>query len=81
MGGIAPAISPLTPAPAILDIDQEAQKVGVLDGEGGGGLARGEGITHHHRDVPLPGLVLSLFYCFGAESKEIAHFCQFLGAI
>ena len=41
VGVIAPAISPLTPAPPILDTDQEAQKVGVLDGEGGGDGAGG----------------------------------------
>ena len=45
VGAIAPAISPLTLAPPILDTDQEAPKVGVLD-EGGGDGA-GEGITHH----------------------------------
>ena len=41
VGVIALAISPLTPPPPTLDIDQEAQNVGVLDGEGGGDGAGG----------------------------------------
>ena len=75
MGVIAPAISPLTPAPPILDIDQEAQKVGVLDGEGGGDGAGGASRIII-QEWCLQGQVHCLclrFFLFGAKP---ARFCS-----